>query len=139
MSDNLKERVRKIVSQRELCSYMNDTKWNELRSAMLNEMPFPPPFIVKFLFDSECIKETEFQKDVYYLGDWYYGLSLDGCCFNASFAIEWIKIRPRYLKRHGALIGPEIISAESDFVRILNKYNIPFVKNDGVYCIYGYR
>lgn len=139
MSRDLKEKARKIIRQRNLCSYMNSTKWNELRNAMLNEMPFPPPFIVKYLFDAECIEETNFQQDVYYLGDWYYGLSIDGHYFDAAFAVEWIKVRPRYLKSRGALVKPEIISAESIFIELLQKYNISFEEEDGVYCIYGYR
>ena len=124
---DMKEKVRKIIQQRNLSSYMNATKWNELRSAMLNEMPFQPPFIIKYL-DTECVEEADFQSDVYYLGDWYY-----------AFAIEGVKVRPRYLRRCGALIEPEMISAEDIFVALLKKYSIPFEENDGVYCIYGYR
>lgn len=130
MSANLKERVRKIVQQRNLCSYMNDTKWNELRNAMMNEMPFPPPFILKFL-------------DVNYSGDWscdwYYGFAIEGHYFNGAFAVEWIKIRPRYLKYRGQLIEPEVIDAEDKFIEILKRYSIPYEVSDGVYCIYGYR
>lgn len=136
MSVDLKEKVKKIVLQRNLCSYMNSTKWNELRNAMLNEMPFPPPFSIKYL-DTEY--KEELQHDVYYLGDWYYGLSIDGHYFDASFAIEWIKIRPRYLKQRGMLIEPEIIDAEDVFVEILKKYSIPYEECSGVYYIYGYR
>ena len=138
MSVNLKEKVKKIVLQRNLCSYMNSTKWNELRNAMLNEMPFPPPFSVKYL-DTEYREEAELPHDVYYTGDWYYGLSIDGRYFDASFAIEWIKIRPRYLKHRGMLIDPETIDAEDIFVKILKKYSIPYEECNGVYCIYGYR
>lgn len=135
---DMKEKVRKIVQQRNLCSYMNATKWNELRSAMLNEMPFQPPFIIKYL-DTECVEEADFQSDVYYLGDWYYAFAIEGAYFDASFAVEWVKVRPRYLRRCGALIEPEMISAEDIFVALLKKYSIPFEENDGVYCIYGYR
>lgn len=58
---------------------------------------------------------------------------------NASFAVEWIKIRPRYLKRRGRLIEPEIIYAEKEFAEILAKYSIPFEEIDGAYYVYGYR
>ena len=51
MPDQLKEKVQRIVSERGLYSCMNDTKWDKLRDAMRHEMPFQPPYIVKFLFD----------------------------------------------------------------------------------------
>ena len=139
MSDDLKRKAKNIIQERNLCSYMNDTKWNELRNAMINEMPFPPPFTVKYLFETEFDEEDDLQKDVYYLGDWEYGLSDDGKNFECTFLVEWIKIRPRYLKRRGALIESEIIDAEKIFVELLEKYNIPYEKSKGVFCIYGYR
>lgn len=139
MSANLKERVRKIVQQRNLCSYMNDTKWRELRNAMMNEMPFPPPYIIKFLFEDKAEGEEYFSQDVNYFCDWYYCFALEGHYFNGAFAVEWIKVRPRYLKYRGQLIKPEIIEAEDKFVEILRKYSIPYEESNGVYCIYGYR
>lgn len=138
MPKDLKEKVKRTVSEKGLCSCMNDTKWNELRSAMLEEMPFPPPYIVKFVIDDECFEEKDFQQDVYHTCDWYYAYSLDGC-FNAAFAVEWIKVRPRYLKNKGQLIPPETVSAEEEFRSILEKYSIPFEEQGGVYCIYGYK
>ena len=139
MPSGLKEKVKRIVEQRRLCSCMNDTKWNELRSAMMNEMPFQPPYIVKFLFDEQCFGEAEFQNGSYHTADWYYALSIEGLLFDAAFAVEWIKVRPSYLKNAGRLIKPQVISAENEFIAILKKYNIPFEEKDGVYCIYGYR
>ena len=139
MPGDLKEKVKKIIEQRKLCSYMNDTKWNELRNAMMNEMPFQTPYIVKFLFDEKCYEESEFRNDLFHTADWYYSLSIEGQLFNASFAIEWIKVRPGYLKKTGKLTEPQVISAETEFVAILKKYNIPFEEDNGIYCIYGYR
>lgn len=46
MTNEKRAEAFKIVKQRNLCSYMNDTKWNELRYAMLNKMPFPSPYII---------------------------------------------------------------------------------------------
>ncbi len=135
MPNNLREKVRKVIEQRGLCSYMNTTKWKELCNSMIEEMPFPPPFIIKDLFDEKCDEEQSFQQDVWYWGDWEFDDSSD----DFYISIEWIKIRPRYLKGRGSLIKPNIISAENELVHLLDKYNIPFVENDGVYCIYGYR
>ena len=138
MPDQLKEKVQRIVSERGLYSCMNDTKWNKLRDAMRHEIPFQPPYIVKFLFDETAFVETDFQNDVYHTMDWYDAYAMDGY-FHAAVAIEWIKVRPRYLKSRGALLEPEVISAESEFVAILNQHHIPFEECNGVYCIYGYR
>lgn len=44
MEEPWKRQAFRIVQQRQLCSYMNKTKWNELCNAMRFEMPFPPPF-----------------------------------------------------------------------------------------------
>lgn len=133
-SNNMKRKAENIIRERNLCSYMNDTKWNELRNAMLNEMPFPPPFTAKYLFENDD-EGMNFQEDVYCLGDWE---DYDGYLDN-WFAVEWIKIRPRYLKRRGVLIEPKIIDGEDTFIRILEKYNIPYNESNGTFCIYGYR
>jgi len=138
MTKNLKEQAFQIVQQRNLYSLMNDTKWRELRMSVLNEMPFGPPYIMKTLFEQECKYEEEFQNDVCYLGDWYEGLTY-GEYFHGYFAIEWMKVRPRYLKSRGKLIGPEVIDASDQFEKILNQYHIPYEIENGMYCIYGYR
>lgn len=118
---------------------MNDTKRNELRTTMMNDMPFPPPYILTFLFEDKAVGEEYFHEDVNYLGDWYYGFALEGHYFNGAFAVEWIKVRQRYLKHRGCLIEPEVIDATDKFVEILKQYSIPHEESDGVYCIYGYR
>lgn len=123
------------MKERQLCSCMNDTKWNELRRAMLEEMPFPPPYIIKWIYE-DC-KDKDFQDDVYYLGDWNEALSYNGKVH--GIAIEWMKVRPRYLKHCGRLIPPELIDAAKEFEKILNKYHIPYEEESGTFCIFGYR
>ena len=138
MPENLKKQAFNIVKQRDLCSYMNDTKWNELRQAMYNDVPFPPPYIIKYLFDSECREEDSIQKDSYFCGDWHEGFTYDKY-FNGGFAIEWIKIRPRLLKHRGQLIVPELIDESAEFEAVMKKYSIPYEKQNEIYCIYGYK
>ena len=128
-TQKLKSRIADIVRERRLCSCMNDTKWAELRDAMMNEMPFPPPFTVKFLTDdSPCAEEQ----------GWHEAYVFEGL-FNGAFAVEWLRIRPCARKERGRLIEPEIIDAGRELREILEKYSIPYEENDGVYCIYGYR
>ena len=138
MNQSLKEKAFKIVSTRNLCSYMNDTKWNELRWDVLNLLPFPPPYKMKTLFDDYCDEVMNFQEDVWYHGDWYEGLTYENH-FNGYFAIEWIKVRPRYLKHRGQLIAPEMIDESKEFEQILKHHSIPFEMKNGAYCIYGYK
>ena len=112
---------------------MNATKWDELRNAMMNEMPFQPPYSVKFLTDEFADEAGGHPMD------WHYAYSIDGVGFDCSYAIEWLKIRPRYTKAKGALIPPEVISGEEELRSLLEKYNIPYEEQDGVYYVYGYK
>lgn len=135
LMDDWNQKKRRIVEQRQLCGYMNDKKWNELRRAMLEEMPFPPPYIVKWVY-KDC-EEKDFDEDVYYWGAWKEALSFNDRVY--GIAIEWMKIRPRYLKCRGRLIPPELVDASAEFEGILDKYHIPYEQENGTYCIYGYR
>ncbi len=63
------ELVREEIARRGLTSWMNDTKWREFRKAMETEMPFPPPYLYKTLFEEEA-GLPDFSRDVRYLGDY---------------------------------------------------------------------
>lgn len=71
--DRYKEKVMNAVSKRQLASRMNNTKWRELQTAVLNTLPFPPPFQAKYVL-VESPSPSEFEDDVWYLGDWVEGL-----------------------------------------------------------------
>jgi len=135
--EKARERAYEIIQQRGLCGCMNNTKWNELRTAMLNEMPFPPRYVVKYLFEDEAAVAAQAQligKDAPYMGDWDEGFDPDG-----FFAIEWVMVRPRYLKHRGRLVPPKVVDAGEKFVEILKRYSINYEESDGAYRIYGYR
>lgn len=138
--EKYKKKINTIIMQKGLCSMMNNTKWKELKNGV-NELPFLPPFIIKSI-DEEETSYHQFDKDVYYTGDW--GLYLDnylgGDIYATPFyAVEWIKIRPRLLKHRGGLVTPEIIDETDEFLSVLKKSNIPFEDQNGTYIIYGYR
>jgi hypothetical protein len=54
------------------------------------------------------------------------------------FGVEWICVRPRYIKRRGKLIDDEIFDVTLEFIAILNNFSIPYIEKDGAYYIYGY-
>ena len=81
--------------------------------------------------------ENDLEKgNVNYFGNWE-GDDFPTPDFYAN--IEWIKVRPCYLKYRGKLIEPVIIDGTNKFEEILSRYSIPFESINGLYCIYGYR
>lgn len=125
-----KEKVMRIASEKRLYSVMNNTKWKELQNA-IRELPFPPPYEMKYITDKD--DPPEFDKDVSYLGDWTDEPLIP------FFRIEWIKVRPRYIKYRGSLINGELVDETDEFISILRKYSIPYEEKQGTFIIYGYQ
>lgn len=134
---SLREIIMDIVQQRGLTSCMNNTKWQEFREAMECEMPFPPPYIYKTLFEEEDREYFNFSKDVSYTDSYDIESFAD---YNYKI-IEWVKVRPRYYEEKGGYLVKQRIlhDAEPEFIQILNKYSIPYEVENGTYIIYGYR
>ncbi|MCR5020158.1 DUF6678 family protein [Ruminococcus sp.] len=128
-ADELKSEAFRAAQTKGLENCLSKEKWDILRQAMMNEMPFQPPYTVKFITDdTPCTEEI----------NWYEAYVYEGL-FNGAFALEWVKIRPCTQKVRGKLIAPEIIDAGKELEDILKKYSIPYEEENGVYCIYGYR
>lgn len=125
-----KARVMKTVAERNLVSVMNDTKWRELQGAVINTLLFPPPYQAKYLLEDRLYPE-EFETDVSYWGDWIEGIV-------PFYSVEWIRIRPRYLKHRGRLVSPEVIDITDDLVKLLKELSIPYRLENDTYIIYGY-
>lgn len=125
-----KARVMKTVAERNLVSVMNDTKWRELQGAVINTLLFPPPYQAKYLLEDRLYPE-EFEMDVSYWGDWIEGIV-------PFYSVEWIRIRPRYLKHRGRLVSPEVIDITDDLVKLLKELSIPYRLENDTYIIYGY-
>lgn len=54
------------------------------------------------------------------------------------YCIEWIRVRPRYLKYRGRLVSPELIDITGDFVNLLKELSIPYRLDKDTVYIYGY-
>lgn len=135
---SISEQVLEIVEKRNLTSCMNNTKWKELRQAILEEMPFPPPYILKTLFEgSDDLYFHSLDKEVDFLGAY----DEESFVWLNYKIIEWIKVRPCYYENMGGRLVQKRIfhNAEEEFLAILKKYHIPYETNEGLYMIYGYR
>ncbi|RED51633.1 DUF6678 family protein [Cohnella lupini] len=127
---DFKKRVHDVVTQKQLSSIMNDTKWGNLQKAVLNTLPFAPPFQAKYVLDESLYPEN-FENDVWYLGDWVEGLS-------PFYSVEWIRVRPKYQKPLGKILPPELIDITNEFLSILQKLRIPYKEENNTFFIYGY-
>lgn len=122
--------VREALTKRGLGSYMNDTKWRKLIDAIAR-LPFPPPYQRKDVLQLEPEPKT-FDCDVGYVGDWSEGI-------HPFFSIEWIRIRPRYLRHAAQLLPKVVIDCEADLEFALQSLQQPYEKSNGSILIYGCR
>jgi hypothetical protein len=128
--NNLKKKIQAVIGEKQLCSIMNNTKWEELQSGVLNTLPFPPPYQAKYVLE-ESLEPKYFDSDVWYLGDWVEGLS-------PFYAVEWIRVRPRYLRHKGILLKGEVVDITDNFRILLQNLKIPHKEENNSFYIYGY-
>jgi hypothetical protein len=131
----LKERVRKVVEEKGLSSVMNDTKWLKLQSSIV-KLPFAPPYIEKLILENKNFKEVQISDAPQWLGDWSPFYNEGMCLF---FAIEYIKVRPRYVEYSGRLVAPKIYDETEEFEQLLKELHIPYEEEYGTFTIYGYK
>ncbi|MCD8073238.1 MAG: hypothetical protein LUE10_08795 [Alistipes sp.] len=126
--------VTDYTEQHGLGGVMNDTKWLELQQAILEELPFPPPNVIKRL--GKEVDEHVLDKDVWWCGSWrnYYDEGMP-----QLVTIQYVKVRPRLAVHRGRLISPEIIDCTKEFLDILHRLNIPYEQEGHIFTIYGYR
>lgn len=133
----LREKARAYVEEHQLISVMNDTKWDRFRRAMEEEMPFPPAYHLKTLFDPpEEIRSFKDEKEVWYGGD-YDREAFAGWLY---YLIEWVQVVPRYWTMEGGRLvhHPVLHDAEPQLRAILEQYRIPYACRDHIYTIRGY-
>ena len=136
MNDEYKQKVFRILAERNLSCFMNNTKWRELQNAV-DTLQFPPPLMLKSLLDEyDSLACNRFETDeITYIGDW----SDESFLWGAFDLVEWIKVRPVLFKYRGRLVPHEKIDESIEFESILKQYNIPFEFENGIYTIYGYK
>lgn len=132
-----KEKARKIIEDKQLTSYMNNTKWNVLLDIVNNRLSFPPAFIYKTLFD---MPDSNFLKTISKIPSYFGDYSYEGLEYK-HYLIEWIRITPKYAVNKGGRLASKIeIQDESEeFKRELKKEHILYEVDGNDVLIYGYR
>ncbi|WP_165062567.1 MULTISPECIES: DUF6678 family protein [unclassified Adlercreutzia] len=133
-----REKIAKIISERNLVSYMNNTKWSEFIKAMREELPFEPPYDYKTLFDDSEYSSYLLKGEGPFSIDYYDDENFN---FSTYKTIEWVKVRPHFFELTGGYLVKEKVwhDCEKEFVEALRKYSIPYEEDNGLYTIYGYR
>ena len=122
--DRDRRRLRRYIEQEQLASFMNDTKWRELRMAMVERAEKPR-------YRVQCLLSQPTHPDNWD-GDWYYHLP--------TFAwIEWLDIDPIYVKSRGHLLEAARVDLTQEILDLLRSLSIPCERQDGLIRVYGYR
>lgn len=120
------DEVFKYISDHQLDSIMNNTKWKKLVKEINADPNYRPSVNIKYIFDRE--NNGKFSPV------WWEEVERDGYKL-----IEWIEINPIKEERIGALVPPKVTD-HTDFVKsAIEKHGIPYEVNGKVFKIWGYR
>lgn len=124
-----KAEVRAETERRGLAGFMNDARWRALIEAVHADLPFPPGFQLK-----PVTGEADPEPDATALAYWGAWDELQ-----PFFAVEWLRVVPRYRKHRGRLAADEIVDCTDAFRALLRRLRIPF-REDGArtFWIFGY-
>lgn len=131
----LKEETKKIIEQRGLGGFMNDTKWLRLQKA-IKQQPFPPAYYEKLLTEPKFLYGKIDEDNVRFYGDWspFYNEGMP-----LFFNIEYLIVVPRYTEHVSYLVKGKTNDISQEFETLLIENNIPFEKQSKKYFIYGYK
>lgn len=131
------KKIREIIHQRQLVSFMNDSKWIKLLHEV-EQLKFEPAFIAKRLTEKTDIEyEQNFcNKIPYYLGNWqpFYKEAMP-----IFLDIEYVLVQPRLTKYQGRLVNDLIIDISEQFNAVLIELNIPYVMEQQCFKIMAYQ
>ncbi|MFN2301427.1 MAG: DUF6678 family protein [Gammaproteobacteria bacterium] len=99
----------------------SEVQWTALQRAVETELPFPPPY--QFKCFGYPPHPDPFDADVDYWGDW------SDACLRPFEQLEWLRVRPRYLKHRGRLVAPEVVDIEREFVMLLERLTVPYERD----------
>ncbi len=119
------ERLRKFIIRNSLVSLMNDTKWKEFQSLMMNvENKFPS-------WRARCLRDMP-EVQLGWESDFHHH-------FPEYRAIEWLDIQPKHTESQGALLPDKVTDYTSYFVELFKTNNISFSMEGPYLRIWGYK
>lgn len=124
--------VRRAVYERGLTSHMNDHKWRALCSAVVEQLPFAPPYQEKRV-TSDVLRPEVLEFAPGYHGDW--ARTPEGAM---GLSIEWLKVAPRVRVEVGRLLPPRIEDCAAQLRGLLTGLRIPFKEEDGFFVVFGH-
>lgn len=132
-----KTKNRQIIQDKQLISYMNDTKWIKLQHAV-QHLDFPPAYIVKLLTEEQDeAYEINFMENIpTYWGNWN-AVYEEGMPF--FFNIEYMIVQSRLSKHQGMLIDPLIQNECDAFRKIINELGLVFQEKNYCFKICAYH
>ena len=128
----LKEKIRELISERELVSYMNNTKWREFLGALREKAP-DNCLQYKTVFEEEAPAEY---RDIF---------SDEELEHMELSQIEWLKIKSTLTEYEhiGALLPPKVRTHDKkeELLQIMREYNIPYEydEDEQTFIVYGYK
>ena len=129
----LREQTFQIIQERNLTSYMNNTKWEKLLEIVNQKLPFKPEQVYKTLFDEDIQPLSSIPTSP--------GCYCEECFPHRFYLIEWVRLTPKYAVNHGGYLVEklEIHDETQELIEELKKTHIPFQTENQDIVIYGYR
>jgi hypothetical protein len=122
----MEKRTLKYISDHQLSSCMNTTKWKKLVTEITSNEMYEPLVNIKLIFDE---KNTNSFSPV-----WWNEVERDG-----FELIEWLQIQPFNTEKGIRLTDPTQIDHTEFIQKALKKHNIPYEYDHSIFTIYGYK
>ena len=124
-----KAEVQAELERRGLAGFMNDTRWRVLIEGVYADLPFPPGFQLKPVTGEPDPEPNT--RALAYWGSWDE--------LQPFFALEWLRVVPRYRSHRGQLVADEIVDCTDAFRALLQRLRIPFREDAArTFWIFGY-
>lgn len=117
-----REKLRRVIQQRELCGLANDTKWNELVTAIRTREDWRPRYRYK------CIDGPLSDWDA----EWFHHLPFP------LISVEWLDLEFIQETRRGRLIPPATMDHSPWMEQLLRRAGLDYRKGNTMIRVFGY-